>query len=59
MFGVGYHNTLDNGAFIRFEGTYMSFNAKTMSATGTDADNKIDLSALDGITGKVSFGKSF
>ena len=40
MFGVGYHNTLDNGAFIRFEGTYMSFNAKTMSATGTETNIK-------------------
>ena len=59
MFGLGYHNALDNGAFFRFEGNYMSFDGATVNATGTDADNKITLRNLDGISGKISIGKTF
>jgi hypothetical protein len=29
MFGVGYHNALDNGVFFRFEGNYMTFDGAT------------------------------
>jgi hypothetical protein len=59
MFGVGYHNALDNGVFFRFEGNYMTFDGATVTATGTDADNKIELRNLDGVSGKISFGKTF
>ena len=59
MFGIGYHNALDNGVFFRFEGNYMNFNAHTVNATGTAADNKIELRNLDGVSGKLSVGKSF
>ena len=59
MFGVGYHNTLDNGVFFRLEGNYMNFDGTTVTATGTATDSKIQLTSLDGITGKVSIGKSF
>ena len=31
----------------------------TVTATGTDTDSKIQLTSLDGLTGKVSIGKSF
>ena len=59
MFGIGYHNALDNGVFFRFEGNYMNFNGHTVNATGTAADNSIELRNLDGVSGKLSVGKSF
>ena len=59
MFGIGYHNALDNGVFFRFEGNYMTFDGATVTATGTDADNKIELRNLDGVSGKISLGKTF
>jgi len=59
MFGIGYHNALDNGVFFRFEGNYMTFDGATQNATGTAADNKIELRNLDGVSGKLSFGKTF
>ena len=59
MFGIGYHNALDNGVFFRFEGNYMTFDGATVTATGTAADNKIELRNLDGVSGKFSVGKTF
>ena len=59
MFGIGYHNALDNGVFFRFEGNYLNFNGHTVNATGTAADNSIELRNLDGVSGSISFGKSF
>ena len=59
MFGIGYHNVLDNGVFFRVEGNYMTFDGTTVNATGTDADNSIKLKSLDGVSGKLSIGKSF
>lgn len=59
VFGIGYHNAMDNGMFFRFEGTYRDFDGTTVTATGTDADNKIELRNLDGVSGALSFGKTF
>ena len=59
MMGIGYHNAMDNGLFFRFEGTYMEFDSTTLSSTGTASDNKITLGQLDGVTGKLSIGKTF
>ena len=59
MFGIGYHVANDNGAFFRFEGNYMTFDGATQRATGTDADNTIELKNLDGVSGKISIGKTF
>ena len=59
MFGVGYHNAMDNGVFFRVEGTYMEFDGTTKASTGTDADNSIQLKSLDGLAGKFSLGKTF
>jgi len=59
MFGVGYHNALDNGVFFRLEGNYMTFDGTTVTSSGTAADNKIELRNLDGISGKLSIGKTF
>tara|TARA_B100001057_G_C22824224_1_gene940707 strand:+ start:568 stop:1236 length:669 start_codon:yes stop_codon:yes gene_type:complete len=58
MFGVGYHMARDNGIFFRFEGTYMDFDGVSATST-TDTTRKITLSNLDGVTGKISLGKSF
>ena len=59
MLGIGYHNAMDNGLFFRFEGTYLEFDSTTISSTGTASDNKITLGQLDGVTGKLSVGKTF
>ena len=59
MFGIGYHNALDNGVFFRFEGNYMTFDGATQTGTGTGASRKIELRNLDGVSGKLSFGKTF
>jgi len=59
MFGIGYHNSLDNGVFFRVEGNYMTFDGATVTSTGTAANNKIQLRNLDGVSGKLSIGKTF
>jgi hypothetical protein len=60
MFGVGYHNALDNGIFFRLEGNYMTFDGATLTSNGNDSsDSKIQLKSLDGVSGKISVGKSF
>ena len=57
VLGVGYNATFGNSAFIRVEGNYMDFDgASVTSSTGV---NKVSLNNLDGITGKLSIGKSF
>ena len=57
MFGVGYAHTTDTGAFVRVEGNYMSFDGA--SVTSSANSNVITLNNLDGISAKVSLGKSF
>ena len=37
----------------------MNFEGATVNASGTDADNKIELRNLDGVSGKLSIGKTF
>ena len=59
MFGMGYHVANGDGAFFRFEGNYMSFDGATQNAQGTAADNKIELKNLDGVSAKISVGKTF
>ena len=58
MFGMGYHNTLDNGAFFRFEGNYFSFDGAQQTSSA-NADRQIKLDNLDGVSAKISVGKSF
>ncbi len=59
MFGIGYHNVLDNGVFVRLEGTIMDFDGASVTSTGTASTSKITLDSLNGATGKISIGKSF
>ena len=56
-FGVGYNATNDNGLFLRIEGNYMEFDGA--SVTSANGVNKIALDSLDGVSGKLSVGKSF
>ena len=57
MLGVGYNNSFDNGAFVRGETNYMDFDGA--SVTSSANSNKIELSQLHGVSGKISIGKSF
>ena len=54
VYGVGYQKDLD-AMFVRVEGTYMDFDGVSLTAN----DNTITLKNLDGLTGKISIGKSF
>ena len=54
-YGVGYNKTMDNGLFIRAEGNYMSFDSVSLSS----GDMTVKVKNLDGLTGKLSVGKSF
>mgnify|MGYP001342291560 CR=1 FL=1 len=55
--GFGYNRTMDNGMFVRAETTYMDFDGATVTSTNTN--NVVTLKSLDGITAKLSIGKSF
>jgi hypothetical protein len=55
VLGVGYNKTFDNTMFVRVEGNYMELDGASVS----NADNKITLNGIDGVTGKISVGKSF
>ena len=57
VFGVGYNKDFDNGMFARVEGNYMNFDST--SVTSSNSDNVAHLKSLDGVTGKISIGKSF
>lgn len=57
MFGVGYNATNDSGLFLRVEGNYLEFDGA--SVTSANGVNKIALDSLDGVSGKLSVGKSF
>lgn len=54
MLGVGYHKDFDS-MFVRVEGNYMEFDGVSL----TSNDNTITLKNLQGVTGKVSIGKTF
>tara|TARA_B100001057_G_C22757470_1_gene914383 strand:- start:546 stop:1217 length:672 start_codon:yes stop_codon:yes gene_type:complete len=54
VYGVGYQKDLD-AMFVRVEGSYMDFDGVSLTAN----DNTIKLKALDGVTGKISIGKTF
>ena len=55
--GIGYNKDFDNGMFLRAEGNYMEFDGT--SVTSSSGSQKITLDSLDGVTGKLSLGKSF
>jgi len=57
LFGIGYNKDFDSGMFARVEGSYMNFEGT--SVTSSNSDNVAHLKSLDGVTGKISIGKSF
>ena len=57
LIGLGYNRDFDNGMFVRAEGAYTEFDGA--SVTSSTSVNKITLDSLDGVTGKISIGKSF
>ena len=57
LIGLGYNRNFDNGMFVRAEGAYTEFDGA--SVTSSTTVNKITLDSLDGVTGKISIGKSF
>ena len=54
---VGYNKSFDNGMFARVEGSYMEFGGTSL--TSSSGSQKIAIDNLDGVTGKLSLGKSF
>ena len=57
VFGIGYNKSMDNGFFIRAEGNYMNFDGASLTSSANS--NKISLTSLDGVSGKISIGKTF
>jgi hypothetical protein len=57
LIGLGYNRDFDNGMFVRAEGAYTEFDGASLTSSTTV--NKITLNSLDGVTGKISIGKSF
>ncbi len=55
--GIGYNSDFGNGMFIRAEGTYMEFDGTSLKSSS--GSQTISLDSLDGVTGKISVGKSF
>ena len=58
LFGMGYHASNDNGTFFRFEGNYLQFDGNTVT-NSNDSEKSIKLKNLDGVSGKISIGKTF
>ncbi len=56
VLGVGYNHTLDNGVFVRAEGTYQSFDGTTLAGSG---DTSVTVDEINGASAKFSIGKSF
>jgi hypothetical protein len=57
MYAIGYNKTFGETMFLRVEGSYMDFGSTSVTASNTD--NKVELSKLEGLVGKLSIGKSF
>jgi hypothetical protein len=57
LLGIGYNKSIDNGLFFRAEGNYMNFDGASLTSSANS--NKIDLTSLDGVSGKISIGKTF
>ena len=58
VYGMGYDKELNNGLFLRAEGTVMSFDAVTLT-NANDSEKSIRLKNLDGVSGKLAIGKKF
>jgi hypothetical protein len=67
MLGAGYNYNTSKGIFIRAEALLMEFDGASLTSTAAaaarpgpgDASNVIKLNELDGVSAKISIGKSF
>jgi len=58
MFAVGMNRVLDNGAFVRLEGTLMEFDGVELTNTA-DSTKSVKVDGIDGYGARISIGKSF
>ena len=58
LLGLGYNATFANSMFVRLEGNYMSFDSASLTST-TNSLNKVSIDDLNGVSAKLSVGKSF
>lgn len=58
LIGIGFNNQYDNGMFVRLEGNYMDFDGASLTSS-TNSANKISIDDLQGVSAKLSLGKSF
>ena len=58
MFAVGFARDLDNGAFIRLEGSIMEFDGVTLTSQ-VDSAKSVSVDGIEGYGAKLSVGKSF
>jgi hypothetical protein len=58
MFALGYSRDLDNGAFVRFEGSIMELDGATLTST-VDTKKSVSVDGIEGLGAKLSIGKSF
>lgn len=56
--GLGYATDLENGLFVRVEGTYMDFDGATLTNTN-DSTKSVTADGVTGYGAKLSVGKSF
>ena len=56
--GLGYNATFADSMFVRLEGNYMSFDSASLTST-TNSLNKVSIDDLNGVSAKLSVGKSF
>lgn len=56
VLGAGYNKNFDNGLFVRAEGTYQEFDGVTINGSG---DTSVTADEINGVSGKISIGKSF
>jgi len=58
LVALGWNTGFGNNMFVRVEGNYMQFDGASLTSS-TNADNKIELTDLNGASAKLSVGKSF
>ena len=56
--GVGYNYDMDNGAFVRFETSYMDIDGATL-VNSADSNKKVTAENIEGASVALSIGKTF
>ena len=58
MLAVGYARDLNNGAFLRLEGSYMEFDGVSLT-NQNDSTKSVKVDGIEGYGARLSVGKSF